>query len=370
MSDQNPSGAPSAAPETAVDAPQSAAPTSTPAPTGQPAATPAVGTFGNARGSGLSRGKRASSPSASAATPAPAAGYKPTAVEVITPVREYTNPFASSTPATAPVNEPAAPAAPAEPVQDTSIPVANAPVTGASEPPAATAPAAGEPIAPPAEVIQPSVEKAEIKILPPADAKRPAVSWGEGYNVEDTRPPQRDQRPSFRPERRERDPRNFEPRDSGKPQDTRFPRRDIALEQRDARPRESSAPRQPEKKSGGFLGWLKGLFGGNTEQPAATAPGSDRREGEAREGEHRHRRRNRGGRGRNNYHGGENRGPREDRQPRPEGFQGGSDQGQGGDRRFEGGNGRRRRRGGRGRYRDDRGDRGPNPEGQQGGGAI
>jgi translation initiation factor IF-2 len=395
MSDPTTSGEPSA-PETAAGAAPTAAPASTAAP---------LGAFGNARGSGLSRGKRATpSAAAPAASSTSVSSYKPTSVEVITPQREYTNPFASEQPASLPANEPAPSATPvadapqAALVQNTNIPVANAPVTGASEPPAFTAPAAGEPITPPTAAIQPSVEKAEIKILPPADVKRPAVSWGEGTNTEETRP-QRDERPTFRPERREgsngagnreRDPRAFQPRDTGKPQDTRFPRRDTALEQRSPLPREARETREnresrrpqpapePVKKSGGFLGWLKGLFGGAPEQPATSggAQNRDHRDGQPRDGDGRGgRRRNRGGRGRGGYQG-ENRGPRDgqprdprDHQPRGEGFQGG-DQPQG-ERRFEGGEGgggRRRRRGGRGRYRDDRG--GPAPEGQQGGGAI
>src|SRR5688572_1640276 len=201
MSDQTTSGEPNSAPETAASAATPAVPAGNTAP---------VGSFGNARGSGLARGKRPTAPAAPTASTASASGYQPSAVAVIKHQREYTNPFASEQPASSPVNEPApTPASamvdvpPAATVPETNIPVANAPVTGASEPPVATAPAAGEPNRPPLEVIQPSVEKAEIKILPPAEAKRPSVSWGEGNNTEETRSNQRDARPTFRPERRE-----------------------------------------------------------------------------------------------------------------------------------------------------------------------
>jgi translation initiation factor IF-2 len=354
MSDQATSGEPVSAPATPAGA----------APVAATSGDRPIGAFGTAKGSGLARGKRASTPQAAPAA-TPVSNYKPTAVEVITPQREYTNPFASETPAPAPVNEPAPQAAPVP------QPEANGPVTSASDAPAATAPAAGEPVAAPAEVIQPSVEKAEIKILPPAEAKRPAVSWGDAaQDPEDTRPAP-EPRPTFQPERRE--PRKFEPREPRKfePREPRaFEPRSPAGEPRDQRPhgdRERSFQPQPAaaQPKGGFIAWLKGLFGA---KPAPQPVQSDDRQ--PRDGEF-HRRRHRGGRGRGGYQGGDNRGPR-DGQPRQD-FQGqggnpnfqGGEQGQG-ERRFEGG-GRRRRRGGRGRYRDDRG---PRPEGQQGGGAI
>jgi translation initiation factor IF-2 len=328
-----------------------------------------MGTFGNARGSGLARGKRAT-PAAAPTASNSNATYKPTSVSVLTPKREYTNPFA-------PEPAPAAPVAAETPViQPTENP--NGPVASASEPPAVTAPASGEPVAPPAQVIQPSVEKAEIKVLPPSDAKRPTVSWGESHDAQEQRS-NRETRPTFNPDRRgeqreprepRRDPRNFEPRDSGKAQDTRFPRRDTALEQRDRSRdnRDYRAPSgEPVKKSGGFIGWLKGLFGG---KPAETTQPAQQGSREQRDGEF-HRRRHRGGRGRGGSgFQGENRGPRPEGQQGGQNFQGGEGSGNQGDNRFEGGGGgghRRRRRGGRGRYRDDRG---PRPEGQQGGGAI
>src|SRR4051812_1155385 len=100
MSDQATSGEPNVAPATATEAAPAAAPSSE---------TKPMGTFGNARGSGLSRGKRATPPAAAASAPSAASsGYTPTSVEVVTPKREYTHPFASELPASVPVvNEPA-----------------------------------------------------------------------------------------------------------------------------------------------------------------------------------------------------------------------------------------------------------------------
>src|ERR1017187_8909562 len=166
-----------------------------------------------------------------------------------------------------------------------------------------------------------------------------------------------DYRPSFRPDRREE--RGSEPRQEG-----RDPRRDQA--QREPRPQFDQRPRRepgfaadrvaPEAKAptGGFFGWLKGLFGRS--KPAVEAPAGRDSGGEPFGDEHRHRRRHRGGRG----HGGGN----------PQGFlgerspQGSEYENRGGDR--HGGPRRRRHRGGQGRDRG--GD--PRSEGQQGGGAI
>lgn len=362
MSDQPTSGEPLPAPATAADAAPAAAPAGDVRP---------IGSFGTAKGTGLSRGKRANPPAAPAAASSASVGaYKPTSVEMITPRREYTHPFASPTPVAASANELPAAENPSQletlpPIAPVSL-EANGPVTTASEPPAVTAPAAGEPVSAPAEIVQPSVEKAEIKILPPTEAKRPAVSWGHGIDDEDTRP-QREPRGTFQPEQRER---KFEPRQPREPRsfEPREPRRDPSFEQRGPLPRPAQQSQRPEatKSSGGFIGWLKGLFGAKPAE--APAPTTEQRERQERDGEF-HRRRHRGGRGRGGYQG-DNRGPR-DGQPRDAAQGGGQGQGGGeqqfGERRFEGGGGRRRRRGGRGRFRDDRG---PRPEGQQGGGAI
>jgi hypothetical protein len=361
MTDTNPSGA-SFAPVADTSAPAASA------------ETPA-GNFGSTRGSGLARGKRPSSASAPAASPVKT-DYKPTAVEIITPQREYKNPFASPEPEAAPAEvqaEARAPEAPSQPEQ-TAAPVA---------------PVAAEPVE----------EKAEIQILPPAESVRPAVSWESPSASEgrrDSHPddrPQREDRPTFRPDRREdmnggaqnggqrprfegRDPRRDFQRQPRDPRDARQPR-----DPRDARqprdPREARQPRDPRDErpqfdrgsppapspeaarpaSRGFFGWLKGLFGG---QKPAEAPAPREQGGEPFGDGHRHRRRHRGGRG----HGGQHQGFRGDRPEfggdRPQGERGE----QGGER--SGGNRRRRHRGGQGR---DRGGE-PRSEGHQGGGAI
>lgn len=353
MSDTVPSGEPTSAPAT-PGAATPAAPAAEAAPTG---------TFGQTRGSGLARGKRPQPQSASTAKAPVASGdYKPSALEVIKPQSEYKNPFTGETSVPTPAPEPVAP----ESIAPESI-ATPAPVAPAAETPAVTTPAA--PVAPtaaPEALASEPEQKAELNILPPAETKRPAVSWGESP-ADNAAPQRREERGTFRPERREQKP--FEPRqprEPREPRENREPRREQTpnLEPRAQQSREFRPSNQPvaEKNSGGFLGWLKGLFGGKTEESPAAG------QSERREGEHQHhRRRHRGGRGRGGFQG-ENRGPR------PEGQQGGGFQpregregGQGGEGNFEGGGRRRRRRGGRGRNRDDRG---PRPEGHQGGGAI
>ncbi|MEO7598485.1 MAG: hypothetical protein ABIV50_06105 [Opitutus sp.] len=401
MSDQATSGEPSSASATATDSAPSAA-----VPSGE--AKP-IGSFGNARGSGLSRGKRATPPAAAASTSSVSPGsYKPTSVEVITPQREYTNPFASEMPAPAPtINEPAPQAASVSTPTAVPPPENPAPVAPAvlATPPAParvsemfpfTPTAGNEPKPGSPQPLPPSGEKPEIKILPPAEAKRPSVSWGDGTNDEDTRP-QSDQRATFRPDRREpraseprspeprafepREPKPFQPREQKpfqprEPREAREPRRDGNSPSRSGQNRESPRPSHPvvaPKPSGGFLGWLKGLFGGAPAE--APKPPTEARDDAFRGNNEQRNRQRGGGRGRSGFQG-DNRGPRnyQPRDPRDEvqGGEGGprsdasSDQG-GGEGGYEGG-GRRRRRGGRGRNRDNRG--GPSSEGQQGGGAI
>jgi translation initiation factor IF-2 len=369
MTDTNPSGA-SFAP--AAGTPATAASAETPA-----------GTFGSTRGSGLLRGKRQSSASAPTANTAKS-DYKPIALEVITPPSEYRNPFASPEPENPPAAEPA------------KVETIAAPAAAATEP---EPPAAAEaPVTP-----EPAAEKSELQILPPAEAIRPAVSWESPSAARKENPapdrderPYRDERPTFRPDRREdaagatpgggfegrsprhdsfqrqpRDPREArqprDPRDSRQPRDPRFERQ--PRDPRDERPRYDQRPQgsfnggaeQAAPASKGFFGWLKGLFGGA--KPAEVAPAREAA-GEPRMGDgHRHRRRHRGGRG----HGGNPQGFRGDRSfqggPRPEGHAGGEGENRGAER--HGGNRRRRHRG-HGR------DRGPEPrsEGHQGGGAI
>ncbi len=343
----------------------------TPAPaadTSAPAAhaeTPA-GAFGSTRGSGLARGRRPTGAAAPTATPAKA-DYKPTAVQVITTQREYQNPFASPEPANAPASAPAPIEAPAQAAAAVEPPQPAV----AALPEAAVAPAAPETPAPVAE-------RSEIEILPPAEAVRPSVSWespsASSAASAQERPEraQRDDRPTFRPDRRpepgtdapQQDGRGrrFESRDPrrdpyrGQPRDPRD--EDPQFEQRPRRDhgyQAAPAPAAPEPKPKGLIAWLKGLFGGA--KPAETPVVPRPSEGQFGDGQ-RPRRRHRGGRG----HGA---GPQGFRGDRPEGpSPGGEFENRGADR--QGGPRRRRHRGGRGR------DRGGDfrSEGQQGGGAI
>ncbi|HEY5227675.1 MAG TPA: translation initiation factor IF-2 [Opitutaceae bacterium] len=381
MTDTNTSGA-SLAPAADTSAPAASAETT-------------AGNFGSTRGSGLARGKRPSGASAPTGTTAKA-DYKPTALEVIVPVREYKNPFASQEPENAPAAEPAKVETPAEPVAFVAGPVSQA---------APEAPVAAQVYVEPKHVEETESEKAEINILPPADSVRPAVSW-ESPSAPHSDEPQahRDDRPTFRPDRREDSPSapraEGENRNEGyqrQPRDPRFARqprdprearqpRDPRDERQPRDPREARQPRDPrderlarqprdprdenpghegrEQRTSasqqapapkGFLGWLKSLFGGGAKPAPAPAPREGGQEGYG-DGQ-RHRRRHRGGRGHGQGGG-------------PEGFRGEGPQ-QGGDRQHSGGersggNRRRRSRGGSGR------DRGSNPrsEGSQGGGAI
>jgi hypothetical protein len=227
------------------------------APTDSPVA-PANGTFGATRGSGLARGKRPTTSAATSAAPAPV-GYQPTALEVIKPQSEYKNPFTGETTTPRPVvNEPAPPAAP--------VPAATP----------APAPVQTEASARAPEAVS-ADHKAELNILPPEPARRPAVSW------EATAPaPRREERSTFQPrERREGDRREGRYRREGgerrEGRDGRSfeqrPRRE-PREDRRGEPRPQPAPAgagSEQKKSGGFLGWLKGLFGGKKRRPKPRA---------------------------------------------------------------------------------------------------
>jgi hypothetical protein len=339
----------------------SGAPTASAETTNPPAA------FGTSRGSGLARGKRPAAPAAATA-PASNGEYRPTAIEVVTPKSDYQNPFAESAPA-APAKEEPKPAA-----------VAPAPVNVETKP---TPSIAATPATVESEI------KPQLNILPPEEPKRPSLSWENspaGSSAETpARPdarPRRDERPIFRAERPEqkppeshdprdfrreprpfesreskpfesRQPRPFDPRDSREPRhehreqkpfeprEPRDSRREVPFEQRDARPKPVTGT--TPKKSGGFFGWLKNLFGGTkpaeTNGNGASTPDS----GHGRDDQHRNqRRRHRGGRGRGGYRDGN--APRGEGQPRHEG---GHDQN--GEHRQHDGGYRRRRRGGRGR---------------------
>ena len=409
MSDQDQSGASAPAPAPAPAASGAA-----------PAATQPFGTFGSTRGSGLNRGKRVTPPAAPTAGAAASSGFKPSALEVITSKSEYVNPFTGETTASAPVvNEPAPQAAPVIP------PPAPAPVVAVA-PARVAAPVAAPATAQTADLFPFGDEKRNedapkpaLNILPPQGGeKRVAVNWeapSAAAGDAATPPTRREDRPTFRTERGRRsdsenrdarpadarpaDTREPKPFDAGAP---REPRRDErTFEPRSKQPYQDRGGRSgrgdrtdrsdrperreepaPVKKSGGFFGWLKGLFG-KKKTPAAPASVEGREP--SREGDYGSDGRNRGGRGRDRGgNRGQGRGPRDPNFQHPDPrdevapSDGGGDNSRGeyrGEGRPEGG-GRRGRRGGRGRSRGDEGggggrnDRGPRPEGQQGGGAI
>jgi hypothetical protein len=336
-----------------------------------------AGNFGSTRGSGLARGKRPSSAAAPTATPAKS-DYKPSAVEIITPAREYKNPFASPEAADVPAPQPAIVETPPAPVAVVAAP---------QEPVVAQVPMfTPEPVA----------EKSEIEILPPAESVRPAVSWeshsrpeseGAGQDL-----PSREERPTFRADRREDAASPAQAEAPGQRTYGREPRRD-GRQHRDPRearqprdPREARQPRDPRDEqptreiqngrtghgtpaaaaarpaSGGFIGWLKSLFG--AKKPEEVPARRDFAGEQDNRGGDRQRRRRRGGRG----HAAQSQGFSGERSPqggpRPEGYQGGEGDNRGGDP--SGGQGRRRHRGGRGRERGGE----SRSEGRQGGGAI
>jgi len=384
MSEDTTSGEPTVASTETISAPPAAAPS-----------------FGNSRGSGLARGKRPSAPAPAAATDKNAAtgAYQPTSIQVVNHQTEYKNPFA---PEPAPVAVVETPAQIEQPVAfvpvEQSAPETTPPVAFVA-PVAAQAPV--ETFTPtPKAVVEP---KAELKILPPEENARPAQSWeigGQSDKPATSANPRREGRADFRPTRREdrparndqpartddrparseqpQDPRNeFRPREprrepSGERREQFGERKEQFGERREQRTfQPKPTPAVVEAKKSGFLGWLKGLFAGDTaEKTVATpAPRQDERSGEGRRYEGGNRGGNRGGqphrggRGRGGYRGdyrGENRGPQQFGSG-PEGQsqnQGGPEQqGQGGEqRRFDGGNnggGRRHHRGGRGRFRGD-----------------
>ncbi len=393
MSDTATSGEAPVAPAATVSAPPAPA-----ADTAQAAPAPVPASFGTSRGSGLARGKRASTPATTNNKASTAPGeYVPTAVQIITSQREYKNPFAPEPApepvAAAPVVENAQPAAAVVTPQETPAarPATRAEIPTASEP--ASAPAESAPVA----TDEPAI-KAELKILPPENKTRPAQSWESssfpGAQTSNTSPASNSrngERPIFRTERhRQRDAeaaqntppagdiagaetpapqqrRDFrEPRQPRDPRDQREPRQ--PRDPRDAR--EPRAPREPrgfekqpgtvppiapaaeEKKSGGLIAWIKGLFSGEPTAPEktseVTSDGERRTDRDNRGGGRRH---HRGGRGGQGYRGqgggfrGENRGgPRADGQP-------------GGEHRAQGGHGgdRSHHRGGRGGQRGGRG---------------
>jgi hypothetical protein len=370
MSDPDPSGAAITATETAS------------APSAPPTTPTLPGPFSNSRGSGLARGKRPTSPAPQAASAAPAAEYKPTAVSILTAPTEYKNPFAPPAPAAptadtiAPASEPAlasapvpAPSAPAIPVAE----VAAEPAVQESRPPADPMPA------------DPAVaeQKAELKILPPEAPRRVEQSWESesfrdvarqprGEPVRPAEPqsggqrPQREDRrgdrPYFRSERERRDDRpveSHEPRADYTP-----PGRNFDHGRPPAESTAAPAPVEPKKK-GGLFGWVKKLFGDSPAeapkpetQPEAPGQGEFNPNGPYR------RRRRRGGR--NHHFQGDQRGPRDGQSGgQPSGDQRGyrgEQRGYGGEQRHQGN--RRHRHHGGGGFRGNEGFRGDRrPEG-------
>ena len=296
-----------------------------------PAPSAEFPTFGSTRGSGLARGKRpAAGPAASTAA---TSNYTPTAIEVVNAPREYTNPFA-----------------PAE-----AAPAVEAPVAAQPAPVIVTAPVVSAPVARPAPVAYsaPVAEEpaAELNILPPAEQKTTtAQTWeSDGFSPAAREP--RGDRPRREP-REPREPRREEAQSQGDesvdgasiPEKFLYVRPGVTFvptprnwggaprersnrpaggegapqrEESPSRSYESSTPSAAPAKSGGFLGWLKSLFGG----PASAEPVSyGASSSQHREGGDRHR-------------GGRNRG------------------GRGGEGGGSGGGGQRRSRGGRGRGR-------------------
>jgi len=355
MSEPETSSEAPVAPAETVSAPPQAVPSTAKENTAFPAPS-----FGNGRGSGLARGKRGSLPATATSKSAPEGSYKPTAIQVVTAEREYKNPFAPEQPA-APV-PPTAPVSPAVAELPISAPISSTP---APTPIAAETRSPVSPLTPataPAPAGAASAlpeEKAELNILPPEDRPRPAQSWesssfsGQNQSTENRPQGRRDDRPTFRVERREdrsnenrpKEPavgdgqpfegRSNEPRreDRGnfrrdaRPGEPRGERRDFregrggenrdgrgGREQRDNRdgqfrreprsfePRPAPTPTPPpaapsEPKQGGFFGWLKGLFSEDkpaAEKPVESTPSAQ--EGRRSDGGHRPRH-NRGGRG-------------------------------------------------------------------------
>jgi hypothetical protein len=336
------------------------------------------------RGSGLARGKRVSSPAAPAApvsNTAASGTYQPSAVQVLKADSEYQNPFA-------PVVAPA-------PVAATSVAsvVANTPAE-------APAPAFVPPSAP--------APKAELNILPPAEAKRPAQSWETpAFPYEGNKPAASSaaapiapslagERPVFRPVRRSDVPMldsapnasgkspgipappkyggqrtqrgngggNRQQQRDGRPQQPRGNRRDGGgnrnrpADQIPSSPQAPAPAGQPQsagsKKPAGLFGWVKGLFGTAAPegQPSlggaqpSSSPTGERTEGGPR------RRRRRGGRGRSGGQGGQGGqplAPQGGQQPQAPGAPHTQSHGQGHPSHGHGGGQRRRRRGGRGR---------------------
>lgn len=271
-------------------------------------------TFGTTRGSGLARGKRPAAATATSSTRVATSDYKPTAIEVISAPREYTNPFA---PAETPAAEAAAAPAPtpANPQPAGQVAATPAPATEAA------------PAAPVAE------EPAQLKILPPAEQRSaPAQTW-ESDGFSPARAPRPERAPHAEEPAEEVDIASIPPQFLYVREGVKFvpTPKNWGGAPRERKPAgETSAPkaespshshaRTAPAKSGGFLGWLKGLFRGSSSTEAVAAGGEPRREGGQRRrrggrggrgGESSGHRRHRGGRGRSRSRGGEPEGSRQ-----------------------------------------------------------
>lgn len=371
----------------------SAAPS--PATSSAPAAATEPSSFGTSRGSGLARGKRPTIVAPTAASTASRGDYKPTAVQVIVAEREYQNPFAPETP---PSQELISPVPAFETRASVEVSTASAPADAASSRTPETVimatplahPRGTEetPVAEVQENPESVPEKSSITILPPAEPRRPATSWDHTSSREESGRPEnaerREDRPSFRPDRRGDRSRGegFRNGGQGNSRDGRRDGREPRFQREDRPSREnrgnrglgadrSAAPArtftpqppapsnpEPAKKSGGFVSWIKGIFGGSSaESPSDRAPGKTPNDRETTRFEDRGGSRRRQGGGGRRF---DQRGPREGQGGEFRGY-GSSDHSGSGE---GGGNRRRRHRGGRGRNRGEFGA----PDSRSGGG--
>ena len=369
--------------------PESQAGADTPPPATPPApAAPAAFGFGAAKGSGLMRGKRQTPPAApAAASSQPTEAYIPTAIQIVEPERETFGGFGAKPEAHAPEiakhtdSRPEVPRQhiaarapePVAPVRERPTPAAESIET--QEPAITNKPVETAPTTVDVESAKESDAPAELNILPTEPRKVQEHRWDHSSDSESRRGDSRgeDSRREGRQGGRQGD-RGYN-RGPGQPGGRDF-RRDSRSEDR----REGQRPSQPSPmptapeasaKSGGLLGWIKGLFTSKPAAPAARTGGSPEHDGEHRGGR---RRRGRGRRGRGGDFQG--RGPQEAGPGGERRFEGGQGSGE---RRFEGGHGggegggnRRRGRGGRGRGSRGRGGdyRGGEDQGVRGGGGI
>ena len=378
---------------TAPQASQAGADTPPPATPPAPTAPAAFG-FGAAKGSGLSRGKRQAPPPAPVAVSQPTEAYIPTAIQILEPQRETFGGFGAKPEARAPEIAKHVDSRPEVTRQHIAAkspePVAPAPKVSAPRAPGpvaefekiddtAASDEADKPIEMAAtnEEVETAAESdtpAELNILPTEPRKVQEHRWDRSNDSEPRRgDPRRDD--SRRDGRQgDRGPN----RGPGQPGGRDF-RRDGHPEDR----REGHRPSQPSPtpaapavpaKSGGLLGWIKGLF---TSKPATPASGSGEAPMHGGDGRGGRRRRGRSRRGRGGDFQG--RGPQEAGPGGDRRFEGGHG---GGERRFEGGRGghgggegggnSRRGHGGRSRGGRGRGGehRGGEDQGVRGGGGI